>query len=219
MPIIRSIVAPNGAPVTYHKLASLELSAPFDVVRVTIQSWADSGSYLTGANPVWTWYCPVPYASLGANVLSAIEGYTIGNCSDFIGGTLVAETPGTDIAAVRARKRAEINAGRWLANNTTFTFAGKQIAVDPLSRSDVDGAALEILNQSALPTGWPGTWKATDNTYVSVPDLATWKALYHAMYQQGLDNFVYSQSLKEYVDDPARTAEEVDAVYWGMELP
>lgn len=218
MPIIRNIVAPNGAPVTYHKVASLELAAPFDVARLTIQSWTDSASHLSGANPVWTWYVPVPYASLGVDLVGALQTFVIGNCQEFIGGTLVAEVSGGDISAVRARKNAEINAARWLANNTTFTFAGKQIAVDPLSRSDIDGTAMEILNQGSMPAGWPGAWKAVDNTYVSIPDLTAWRSFYSAMYQQGLANFVHSQALKSYMDNPARTIEEVEAIHWGMSL-
>lgn len=219
MPIIRNVQAPNGAPVTYHMLSSIEASAPFDVVRVTIQSWTDSSSYLSGANPVWTWYQPMPYASMGLDLIAAAETYTIGNCAEFIGGTIVAATAGNDIEALRVRKRAEINAARWLANNTTFTYAGKQIAVDPLSRSDVNGTATEILNQGALPEGWPGAWKAVDNTYVAIPDLATWKDFHHALYLQGLANFVHSQTLKAYLDDPLRTIEEIEAVHWGMSLP
>lgn len=218
MPIIRNIVAPNGAPVTYHKVASLELAAPFDTARITVQSWTDSAAHMSGVNPVWTWYAAIPYASLGADLLGAVEGYTIGNNQDFIGGTLVAAVSGVSLESARARKNAEINAARWLANNTTFTYAGKQIAVDPLSRSDIDGTAMEILNNGALPAGWPGAWKAADNTYVVIADLNAWKDFYHSMYQQGLDNFVHSQALKAYMSDPARTIEEVEAIHWGMSL-
>ncbi len=112
-------------------------------------------------------------------------------------------------------KNAEINAARLAANQSTFTFANKQIAVDPLSRSDIDGANGIISLTGALPGGWPGAWKAVDNTYVAIPDISTWTAFYAAMVTQGTTNFVYSQQLKAALA-AATTLQQVDAIYWGM---
>ena len=112
---------------------------------------------------------------------------------------------------LKAAKNAAINAARLRANQTHFTFAGKQIATDPLSRSDIDGAHGIIVATGALPPGWPGGWKAINNEYVLIPDVPTWLAFYGAMAAQGTANFARSQALKAQLA-AATTPAEVEAV-------
>ena len=73
-------------------------------------------------------------------------------------------------------KNAEINAARLAANFSTFTHGGKAIACDQLSRSDIDGTNGFVALYGSLPPGWPGGWKAVDNTYVAIANVAAWKA-------------------------------------------
>lgn len=115
------------------------------------------------------------------------------------------------IEDIKAAKNAAINAARLSANQSHFTFAGKQIAVDPLSRSDIDAAHGAILMLGAMPGGWPGGWKALDNSIVPIADLATWGQFYGAMVAQGTANFAHAQALKAQLA-AATTAEEVAAV-------
>lgn len=119
---------------------------------------------------------------------------------------------------LRSIKNDEINSERLIANRSSFTFTGKLIACDELSRSDIDGANGIISLTGALPPGWPGAWKALDNTYVSIPDVATWTTFYGSMVSQGTTNFLHAQALKAYMNDAARTAEEIQAIHWGMVL-
>lgn len=218
MPIIKEVVTPNGAATTFHKVTSITFSGDFLVGKVQVTSWKDQAAYLAGSMPAWNWYPEIPYAAFDGPPLASTETALVADGALLSSGAIVVLAETQDIDSVRTRKNAEINAARWVANNTTFTYGGKQIAVDPLSRSDIDGAAMEILNQGALPANWPGAWKAVDNTYVSLPDLASWRLFYTAMYQQGLDNFVHSQALKTYMNNPLRTIEEVEAIHWGMSL-
>lgn len=120
------------------------------------------------------------------------------------------EDPRT-LSDMKSAKNAAINAARLKANQSHFTFAGKQIAVDPLSRSDIDAAHGAILMAGAMPGGWPGGWKAMDNTIVPIADLATWGQFYGAMVAQGTANFAHAQALKAQLA-AATTAEEVAAV-------
>ena len=105
------------------------------------------------------------------------------------------EDPRT-LSDLKAAKNAAINAARLKANQSHFTFAGKQIAVDPLSRSDIDAAHGMIVALQAMPPGWPGGWKAMDNTICAIPDLQTWLAFYGAMVLQWTANFNHAQALK-----------------------
>lgn len=115
------------------------------------------------------------------------------------------------LADLKAAKNAAINAARLKANQSNFTFAGKQIATDPLSRSDIDGAHGIIVATGTLPAGWPGGWKAADNTICQISDVPTWLAFYGAMVAQGTANFAHAQTLKAQLA-AATTPEEVEAV-------
>lgn len=117
------------------------------------------------------------------------------------------------IDEVRAAKNAEINAARLAANQSTFTFSGKAIACDQLSRSDIDGVNGIVTLTQALPPGFPMAWKAVDNTYVAIPSVSVWRDFYGAMVSQGLANFVRAQALKVAVSQ-AETAADVEAIKW-----
>lgn len=123
----------------------------------------------------------------------------------------IAQEVTPSVSDLKAAKNAAINAARLRANQSHFMFAGKQIAVDPLSRSDIDAMHGTVLMLQAMPAGWPGAWKAMDNTFVSIPDVATWGAFYAAMVAQGMQNFAHSQALKAQLE-AATTPEEVEAV-------
>ena len=113
----------------------------------------------------------------------------------------------------KAAKRAEINAARNAANTSTFTFGGKQIAADGLSQRDIDKVALKVARSGQLPADFPGAWKAVDNTYVPIPDVATWDAFMDAMIAQGTANFTRAQARKAAIES-ATTVGEVDTVVW-----
>lgn len=113
----------------------------------------------------------------------------------------------------KARKNAEINAARLQANRTSFTHAGKSFACDELSRSDIDGTNGYVTLHSALPDGWPGGWKAIDNSYLPIPDVPAWTAFYTAMFAAGNANFAHAQALKAQLE-AATTVEQVNAIRW-----
>lgn len=130
----------------------------------------------------------------------------------FISGNFVVEDIRT-LEEAKADKNNEINDARLAANQSYFVWSGKQIACDMLSRSDIDGVNGTVALTGALPVGWPGGWKAIDNTILSIPDVATWRSFYGAMVTTGMLNFQHSQALKATLA-AATTIEEVDAISW-----
>jgi hypothetical protein len=114
---------------------------------------------------------------------------------------------------IKAAKNAEINAARLSANMTSFPYAGKGIACDTLSRSDIDGTNGYVTLNGALPPGWGGAWKAIDNTYVPIATVDDWKAFYAAMVSAGTANFNHAQDLKTQLA-AATTPEQVAAIVW-----
>ena len=121
--------------------------------------------------------------------------------------------PSPDIGALKAAKNDELNAAWQAANTSTFSHAGKTFGCDALSRGNIDGANGIIGLLNALPPGWPGLWKAEDNSYLSISTVSEWSAFYGAMFAAGGANFAHAQQLKQQLDTAA-TAAEIEAVKW-----
>lgn len=118
-----------------------------------------------------------------------------------------------DVEELRAAKNAEINAARAAANLSTFPHEGKQFACDSLSRSDIDGVANHIALFNSFPEGFPGGWKAFDNTMIPLVDVDAFRAMYASMTAQGAENFNHSQELKAALA-AASTPEEIAVIQW-----
>ena len=80
------------------------------------------------------------------------------------------------LSTLKTAKNLQINEWRATANQTYFTHMGKQVACDELSRSDIDAVAGSISLSGVFPAGFPGAWKAMDNSYIMLPDVAAFKA-------------------------------------------
>lgn len=117
------------------------------------------------------------------------------------------------LQTAKAQKLLLINSWRAQANQTSFMHNGKVIACDALSRSDIDGVAGHIALNGTFPDGFPGAWKATDNTYIILADIDAFKAMYNSMTAQGTLNFNRSQELKTVVNN-ATKIEDVIRVVW-----
>lgn len=118
-----------------------------------------------------------------------------------------------DLASAKASKNNEINTWRLIANRSTFSHGGKTFACDELSRSDIDGVTSFVTLAGSLPPGWPGGWKAVDNTYLSITSVAEWTAFVASMVAAGNANFAKSQALKSQLAS-ANTQAEIDAIVW-----
>jgi len=114
---------------------------------------------------------------------------------------------------LKADKNAEINATRAALNTSSFIHDGKTFSCDSLSRSDIDGVNGYVALYGVLPPDFPGAWKAIDNSYYPLADVAAWKAFYASMVAAGTENFMRAQQLKAQLA-AATTAEEVEAVRW-----
>lgn len=118
------------------------------------------------------------------------------------------------LAELKSQKNEQINRARLKANRTTFTHGGKDFACDELSRSDIDGINGYVSLVGDLPPGWPGGWKAADNTMFAIPDVPAWGAFYASMVAAGNANFAKAQVLKALLA-AATTPEQVAAISWS----
>ncbi len=118
------------------------------------------------------------------------------------------------LAELKASKNLQINQWRLAANRSYFIFNGKQIATDELSALDIASTNGEISLTGAMPANWAGAWKAMDNSYVMIPDVAAWTLFYKTMVQTGLYNFGKAQTLKGALA-AATTEAEINAITWS----
>ena len=121
--------------------------------------------------------------------------------------------PAPTLDELKAAKNAEINQARVTANTSTFTHDGKAFGCDALSRSDIDGVNGYVALYDALPPAFPGAWKAADNSYYPISDVAAWKTFYASMVATGSANFGHAQELKAQLA-AATTPEAVAAIVW-----
>lgn len=143
-----------------------------------------------------------------------LQDQSDGKIIDFTGSMVVAKNaPVATLAELKLLKKDEITKARESASVGEFTFLSKQISCDQLSRSDIDGTNGYVALFNDFPGGWPGAWKAVDNSYVPITDVAAWKEFYSAMVSQGTNNFIKSQTLKAQVD-ACTTKAQVSAINW-----
>jgi len=133
--------------------------------------------------------------------------------SDADGYPIAVDPPAPTLDELKAAKNAEINRARELANTRTFDHGGKSFSCDRLSRGDIDGVNGYVALYGALPPGFPGAWKAVDDSHLPIADVDAWKAFYAAMVARGAANFLHAQELKAQLA-AAATAEEVAAIVW-----
>jgi hypothetical protein len=147
-------------------------------------------------------------------VLDGVE-YAAGQWQyKWVVNALSAEVIAANLLEAKTAKNLQINQWRAQANQTYFTHGGKQVACDALSRSDIDAVAGSISLNADFPAGFPGAWKAVDNTYIVLADVDAFKAMYASMTNQGTINFGQSQTLKAALA-AATTLAEVNAIVWA----
>lgn len=147
--------------------------------------------------------------------VALLDGQSLGKriVADADGRPMLADPPAPTFDELKAAKNAEINQARATANTSTFTHDGKAFGCDALSRSDIDGVNGYMALYGALPPAFPGAWKAADNSYYPIADVAAWKAFYASMVATGSTNFMHAQTLKAQLA-AATTPEAVAAIVW-----
>lgn len=159
------------------------------------------------------------YHETQMDMLEADLGADLPDYADMIAAVRAGIVPPTpeelaaQFTALKTAKNLQINDWRGTANKTHFPHGGKLIACDDLSRGDIDAVANSIALTGAFPAGFPGAWKATDNTYVMLPDVDAFKTMHAAMTAQGTANFMHAQALKTALA-AATTEAQVNAIVW-----
>lgn len=157
MPILKTLTAPNGAVVTFHKPGSAEISYRDSVAVVRVSSWVDQAAHDGGAGQVWSWPVTLPIPDVAdAEAAMIVSGV-------FAGGSLVADEGG-GLAARRTRQWAVLKQQREAREYGGFTWDGSTFDSDPESRSRIMGAVQLALMAASMQQPFERTWVLADNS-------------------------------------------------------
>lgn len=217
MPIKINAHADNGIAVGFHKAVKLEVILAEDFARVSVQSYTNEAAYLDNLPIAWMWTLTVPVALLNGagTLLDDIENALISEGSPFAGGERTSDVAET-LDTLKARKRAEITRQRLAADSGHFVYQGHAIRTADKDMFDLLIANARISMSTEMPANWPGGWKDMNDGYLPIGSVDSWKQFFIAMYDTGIANFTHSQALKDAIASAA-TAEDVAAIYWGMQ--
>lgn len=157
MPILKTLTAPNGAVVTFHKPGTAELSFRDGVAVVRVLSWVDQAAHDAGAGQVWSWPVTLPIPDV-ADVEVAMVAAGM-----FAGGSIVADAGG-GLAARRARHWAVIKQQREAREYGGFDWDGSSFDSDPESQRRIQGAVQLAVMAAATGQPFEITWVLADNT-------------------------------------------------------
>lgn len=126
----KSTNAANGAPVTHHRIAKVQLTGDLSYVEAYIQSWSTEQDRLDGKEAVGNFYVTFPTAgvALGSGLLAGIVAAVLAD-GQFFGGTETADAS-LDLGTTKIRKLAELYAAKTKAENKKVTFGGAEYRMD-----------------------------------------------------------------------------------------
>ncbi|WP_052736114.1 DUF4376 domain-containing protein [Aquincola tertiaricarbonis] len=157
MPILKTMVTPHGATVTFHKPGTGEINFSEGVVVVRVLSWVDQGAHDAGAGQVWSWPVSLPLSD-AADVEAAmlVSG-------QFSGGSLVPDMSAS-LEARRARQWTVLKQQRESREYGGFTWDGSAFDSDPESRNRIMGAVQLAVLAAANDQPFERTWVLADNS-------------------------------------------------------
>lgn len=200
MPFLKSITAPNGASLTYHRIVGVEGQMP--TVLLSIRSWPDEQAFIDGKPSLWT--RNISY-DLSEHI-NAMES-TVLLTSEFLEATLIGDSD-TDVLGARARRWASLKRHRDSLMYAPISYEDYEVDADMDSQVKMLGSAF-IMQLDPMSTKM---WRCTDNTMreLNLTDLLNiGNAL--ASRTQALINTtaVLWDDLEE-----ASTVEEIQAINW-----
>lgn len=209
MPLSKTITAPNGTQLSFHKIIKIEISGDLLTATLSVGSWATEADYMANKNLAWMSYEVVPF---GTELLSELSAPLLTE-GQFSGATEVPDSLET-LDAVRVRKWADIKLTRSRIEYGGFEWDGSRFDSDETSRARIQGAVqLAVIAQSA-GAPYAQDWTLEDNSVrtLSAEDVI---AVGVALGQHVSAVFETARQLRELIDS-ATNAEEVYAVEWPI---
>lgn len=202
MPIIKPFTAPNGTPVSYHRLGRFE--GQFPDLTVQVQCYVDRETFLAGKPPAFSYYMPWDARSL----VDSLEQAAL-NMEAFAGGSV--EVAGeTDLEAAKVRQWARLKQERDMLDFAPIGYNGYEVDADASSRVDIMGAVM------AMQAGGQASrlWRCSDNVMreLTLADLLSIGTSIAARRQALIET---SDTLWQELQ-AAATVEDVESIAWPV---
>ncbi len=130
---------------------------------------------------------------------------------------LVEDRPDNEVEErLAAAKEAKVNQIiEWvnLANQTSFSYAGRQFSFQPPAATQIQVIMGYVTKHDAFPASWLGGWKDVDRVPMQMSTVDVFIEFYSAMVAQGLTNFMSGEYLQALAAQ-ATTIEELNAIEW-----
>jgi hypothetical protein len=166
MPILTPIDAPNGVPVSYHKIAKLEEEFDLDIAVLWIESHPHEAAALEKKPHAFVWRLQMPLVAIellrGDEPRSfQVERLLITDAgSPFLGGQITVDQTDT-LEGAQARAWVRIKGAREAALTGNFTYDSSTIQINKV---DVNGAVSGALICKEMGLPYSTTWTLADNT-------------------------------------------------------
>ena len=200
MPILKTVRAPNGVTVSYHRLGAVEGQFPDLVVQV--KAWVDRDAYLQGGPPSFVNYAPFD----GRALIGQFEQAALA-VEALAGGVVEAEGE-TDLEASKVRQWTKLKQERDARDFAPIGHADFEVDADQQSRMDIMGAVM------AMQAGGQASrlWRCSDNVMreLTLADLLAVGTSIAARRQALIET---SDQLWQQLH-AAQTVDEVEAVVW-----
>jgi hypothetical protein len=200
MPILKSFTAPNGVPVSYHRLGQVEGRLPD--LTVQVHSYVDREAFLAGKPPAFAHYLPFDARLLVEMFEQAALGL------EALAGGAVEVDGAVEVEAAQARRWAKLKAERDARDFAPVAHGDFEVDADQQSRIDIMGAVMSMQagGQSAR------LWRCADNVMreLTLADLLAIGTAIAARRQQLVET---SDQLYQQLQ-AAETVEAVEAVAW-----
>ena len=217
MPLLAKTLSPSGIPVEFHRLVKADVDLLQDFALIGVLSYVNEAAFLAGTPHACSWQHSVGIAEFSAegSILKTLERTLVSKPHlPFFGGQVIADQS-QELDALKQRRRTMINAWWFAANNSYFEFRGERIGYGESDRVDIQGINNTVMLTGAMPVDpdWPAAWKTKSDTWVPIPDVATWVEFNVAISERGTAHFKKAQEMKAQLD-LATTAAEIESITW-----
>lgn len=196
---------PSGVVTNFHVVTKVELDRDMETLVVHMASWFNQAAFET-SRPA------LDYTTVRLDLLTNFATLKESIATKLTTGWLegAVRVPVTSTLDIEKAKRvAAVTQAHQTADRTSFTFRGKEIRADLASLVQISAISQHLDLNNSFPVGWPGGWKAIDNTFVTLTTREDWAEFIAAMVTQGTVNFAKAQTLKSAIL-AATTLEELE---------
>lgn len=214
MRITKNWTSPSGVILSCHCAKSIEIRETGCVL--TVNSWPNFEASMADPRPSWQQEYSLPDTVLGVDPLARAETWLLTEGQPFFGGSRVVDMSSAVLDARKKAKNEYITHARNDADYGVFIFSDHPVRADVASQLRMTSIGLYVLSSNALPPDFNGQWKCADNTYLTIPNVATWLAFHGALRLLQATNHSQSELLKAAIEAVSSTTPPsiLDAIVW-----